>query len=65
MPLTSIYPPDPTKLVNSQSPVLTRGQAVNGTPPSGAIAQHTTTLQTVPPDALCSIQQGLPPGFHQ
>ncbi len=61
MPLTTIFPPDPTKLANSATPVLTRGQAVNGVPPGDAVAP--STHGNAPPDALCSIQTGLPPAF--
>lgn len=63
MPLTTIFPPDPTKLANSPTPVLTRGQAVNGVPVGEAVAQ--STHGNVPPDALCSIQQGAPEGFSK
>ena len=63
MPLTSVLPPDTTKLFNSATPVLTRGQAVAGTPPSGAIVA--STHGSAPPDALCSIQQGVPQDFSK
>ncbi len=63
LPLTTILPPDTTKLVNSSAPVLTTGQAVAGTPPGGAIVQ--STHGSAPPDALCAIQSGLPQGFTQ
>ncbi len=63
MPLTTIFPPDPTRLANSATPVLTRGQAVNGVSPGGAVTQ--STHGNAPPDALCSIQTGTPEGFNQ
>ncbi len=61
MPITTVLPPDIGQLEHSQTPVLTRGQAVAGTPPQGAIVQNTNG--NAPPDALCSIQPGLPQGF--
>ena len=63
MPIATVLPPDVTKLENSSTPVLTRGQAVAGTPPQGAIVQSTNG--NAPPDALCSIQQGIPDGFSK
>ena len=63
MPIATVLPPDVTKLENSSTPVLTRGQAVAGTPPGGAIVQ--STHGNAPPDALCSIQAGLPEGFSK
>ena len=63
MPITSILPPDVTKLENSSTPVLTRGQAVAGTPPRQAIVQ--STHGQAPPDSLCSIQSGIPDGFSK
>lgn len=61
MPVTSVLPPDVTKLENSQTPVLTRGQAVAGVGPQGAIVQNTNG--NAPPDSLCSIQTGIPQDF--
>ena len=63
MPITTVLPPDAGQLEHSQTPVLTRGQAVAGTPPQGAIVQSTDG--SVPPDALCSIQSGIPQGFSK
>ena len=63
VPLATILPPDTTKLTNSSNPVLTTGQAVQGTPPQGAIVQ--STHGSAPPDALCAIQSGLPQGFNK
>ena len=63
MPVTTVLAPDVSQLQHSQTPVLTRGQAVAGTPPQGAIVQ--TTNGNAPPDALCSIQQGIPQGFSK
>ena len=62
-PITSVLAPDVTKLENSQTPVLTRGQAVAGVGAQGAIVQH--THGNAPPDALCSIQTGIPDGFSK
>lgn len=61
MPITSILPPDGTRLENSSTPVLTRGQAVAGTLPQNAVVQSTNG--DAPPDALCSIQAGIPQNF--
>lgn len=63
VPITTILPPDVTRLTNSSTPLLTTGQAVAGTPPQGAIVQ--STHGQAPPDALCAIGSGLPPGFNQ
>ncbi|MGI4831729.1 MAG: hypothetical protein ACRYFU_26635 [Janthinobacterium lividum] len=63
MPLDTVLAPDVTKLQNSSTPVLTRGQAVAGVGPQGAIVQSTNG--SAPPDALCSIQTGLPQGFSK
>ncbi len=63
LPISTILQPDVTRLANSATPVLTTGQAVAGTPPQGAIVQ--STHGSAPPDALCSIQTGLPQGFPQ
>lgn len=63
MPITSVLAPDVTRLENSSTPVLTRGQAVAGTPPRGAIVQSTNG--NAPPDSLCSIQSGIPDGFSK
>jgi hypothetical protein len=60
-PLTAAPPPDTTVLQNARTPVLTRGQAANGTGPKAAIVQSTNG--TAPPDALCSIHAGTPVGF--
>ncbi len=61
LPITTILPPDVTRLENSSTPVLTRGQAVAGTPPQQAIVQN--THGNAPPDSLCSIQPGIPQAF--
>ncbi len=63
MPISTVLAPDVTKLENSSTPVLTRGQAVAGVGPGGAIVQ--STHGNAPPDALCSIQTGLPQGFSK
>lgn len=63
MPITTVLSPDVSRLEHSQTPVLTRGQAVAGTPPQGALVQHTNG--NAPPDALCSIQTGIPQGFSK
>ena len=63
MPIATVLAPDVSKLQNSATPVLTRGQAVAGVGPGGAIVQ--STRGDVPPDALCSIQTGLPQGFSK
>ncbi len=63
MPIDSVLPPDVTKLDHSRTPVLTRGQAVAGTPPGSAAVAHTDG--SAPPDALCSIQPGIPQGFSK
>ena len=63
MPVTTVLAPDVTKLANSSTPVLTRGQAVQGVGPQGAIVQSTHGI--APPDALCSVQPGLPDGFSK
>ena len=63
MPIATVLAPDVTKLENSSTPVLTRGQAVQGVGPQGAIVQ--STHGDAPPDALCSIQTGLPQGFSK
>ena len=63
MPITTVLPPDAGPLQHSQTPVLTRGQAVAGTPPQGALVQNTNG--NAPPDALCSIQSGIPQGFSK
>ena len=63
MPIATVLPPDVTKLQNSSTPVLTRGQAVQGVGPQGAIVQ--STHGSAPPDTLCSIQPGVPPGFSK
>ena len=63
MPITTVLPPDASKLDHSRSPVLNRGQAVAGTPPQRAVASSTDG--SVPPDALCSVQNGIPQGFSK
>ena len=63
VPITTILPPDTTKLLNSSNPVLTTGQAVAMTPAQGAVVQ--STHGTAPPDSLCAIQRGFPDGFNQ
>ena len=63
VPITTILPPDTTKLVNSSSPVLTAGQAVAGTTAQNAVVQ--STHGSAPPDSLCAIQRGFPEGFNQ
>ena len=63
MPIATVLAPDVTRLENSSTPVLTRGQAVAGTPPQEAIVQ--STHGNAPPDALCSVQTGLPAGFSK
>ena len=63
VPISTILPPDTTKLLNSSTPVLTTGQAVAGTPAQGAIAQ--STHGNAPPDSLCAVQRGFPEGFNQ
>ena len=63
MPITTVLAPDVSKLENSSTPVLTRGQAVAGVGPQGALVQN--THGNAPPDALCSIQTGLPQGFSK
>ena len=63
MPITTVFAPDVSQLEHSQTPVLTRGQAVAGTPPQGALVQRTNG--NAPPDALCSIQTGIPQGFSK
>ena len=63
MPIDSVLAPDVSKLANSSTPVLTRGQAVAGVGPGGAIVQ--STHGNAPPDALCSIQPGVPQGFSK
>ena len=62
-PLTIAPPPDTSKLFHSQTPVLTRGQAVEGTGPGMAVVQHTEG--SAPPDSFCSIQTGIPQGFSK
>ncbi len=63
VPITTVLPPDTTKLLNSSTPVLTTGQAVAGTSAQNAIEQ--STHGSAPPDSLCSIQRGFPEGFNQ
>ena len=63
MPITTVLPPDGSQLEHSPTPVLTRGQAVAGTSPQGAVVQSTNG--NAPPDALCSIRSGLPQGFSK
>lgn len=63
MPITTVLSPDASKLEHSQTPILTRGQAVAGTPPAGALVANTNG--NAPPDALCSIQSGIPQGFSK
>ena len=63
MPIDSVLPPDASKLANSSTPVLTRGQAVAGVGPAGAIVQN--THGNAPPDSLCSIQPGVPQGLSK
>ena len=63
MPIDAVLAPDVSKLQNSSTPVLTRGQAVAGVGPGDAIVQ--STHGNAPPDALCSIQTGLPQGFSK
>ncbi len=63
MPITTVLAPNAGLLQHSQTPVLTRGQAVAGTPPGGAIVQSTNG--NAPPDALCSVQTGIPQGFSK
>ncbi len=55
--------PDISKLTHAQTPVLTRGQAALGTGPQAAVVQSTNGI--APPDALCSIQPGVPQGFRK
>lgn len=61
MPIATVLPPDVSQLEHSQTPVLTRGQAVAGTPAQGALVPSTNG--NAPPDALCSIRSGIPQGF--
>ncbi len=63
VPLTTVLPPDASKLDHSQNPVLNRGQAVAGTPPQRAAAANTDG--SAPPDALCAVQNGIPQGFSK
>lgn len=60
-PLMTAPPPDITVLQNSRTPVLTRGQAAQGTDPHVAVVQSTSGI--APPDALCAIHAGTPVGF--
>ena len=60
-PLMTAPAPDASVLMNSRTPVLTRGQAAAGTGPHGAIVQSTNGV--TPPDGLCSIHAGTPVGF--
>ena len=62
-PVQTAPPPDVSKLTHSQTPVLSRGQAANGTGPQGAGVQSTNGI--APPDALCAIQPGTPSGFSK
>jgi hypothetical protein len=62
-PVEAAPTPDVTKLTHSQTPVLTRGQATQGTGAQGAVVPSTNGL--APPDALCSIQPGVPQGFSR
>ncbi len=62
-PVQDAPPPDTSKLTHSQSPVLSRGQAAQGTSPQGAVVQSTNG--SAPPDGLCSIQTGIPQGFSK
>ena len=62
-PLQTAPPPDISRLTHSQTPVLSRGQAANGTGPKDAVVQSTNG--NAPPDAFCSIQPGTPQGFSK
>ena len=62
-PLQAAPPPDVTRLTHSATPVLSRGQAADGTGPRDAVVQNTNG--TAPPDAFCSIQPGTPQGFSK
>jgi hypothetical protein len=62
-PLQTAPDPDITKLTHSNAPVLTRGQAANGTGPRDAAVQSTNGQ--APPDAFCAIQSGIPQGFSK
>lgn len=62
-PLTIAPPPDVTQVAHSTTPVLTRGQAAQGTGPQMAVVQHTEG--SAPPDSFCSIQTGVPQGFSK
>lgn len=62
-PLQAGPDPDITRLAHSPTPVLTRGQAANGTGPQMAVVQHTNG--SAPPDSFCSIQSGIPQGFSK
>ena len=62
-PLQTAPPPDVSQLTHSQTPVLSRGQAANGTGPKDAVVQSTNG--NAPPDAFCSIQPGTPQGFSK
>ena len=60
-PLMVAPSPDGSVLLNSRTPVLTRGQAMAGTSPHNALVQSTQSV--APPDALCAIHAGTPVGF--
>ena len=62
-PLQAAPDPDTSQLAHSQTPVLTRGQAAEGTVPQMAVVQHTNGI--APPDSFCSIQTGIPQGFSK
>ena len=62
-PLQTAPAPDVSKLTHSQTPVLSRGQAANGTNAQDAVVQSTNG--NAPPDAFCSIQPGTPQGFSK
>lgn len=63
MPITTVLAPNSSLLKHSQMPILTRGQAVAGTPAQGALVASTNG--NAPPDALCAIQSGIPQGFSK
>ncbi|MEO6922373.1 MAG: hypothetical protein ABI142_00980 [Bryocella sp.] len=61
-PVTVAPTPDASILTSSQTPVMTRYQAVSGFDSANATAN--TTDSAAPPDALCAIHPGVPVGFR-
>jgi hypothetical protein len=61
-PVSDAPTPDTSVLNDSQTPVLTRYQAVTGVNPETITATNTTGA--APPDALCAVHPGTPVGFR-